>query len=110
MGNLPINTMYVVSRRCPRCESEEFKRVKARSLAFTDDRVCKACGTRYTPPTPAWGRALFVVVGLGLLVGSIALTVAMIQEEAPAYNQIVYLLIAGVGVAGVFFYKAFTTK
>jgi uncharacterized protein (DUF983 family) len=110
MGNLPINTMYVVSRRCPRCESDEFKRVKARSLAFTDDRVCKACGTRYTPPTPAWGRALFAVVGLGFLVGGIALAVAMIQDAAPAYNHIVYAVILGVIGGGVFLYKAFTTK
>jgi uncharacterized protein (DUF983 family) len=110
MGNLPINTMYVVSRHCPRCESEEFKRVKARSLAFTDDRVCKACGTRYTPPTPAWGRALFAVVGLGFLVGGIALAVAAFPESAPPYRNCILLVIMGVIGGGVFLYKAFTTK
>jgi uncharacterized protein (DUF983 family) len=110
MGKVQINTMYVVSRRCPKCESEEFKRVKAKSLAFTDDRVCKACGTRYTPPTPAWGRALFAVVGFGFLVGGIAGAVALSQEEAPAYNQIAWAVFLGVLWGGIFLYKAFTTK
>jgi hypothetical protein len=32
-------------------------------IAFTWDRVCRACSTRYTPPTPVWGRAVFAVIG-----------------------------------------------
>lgn len=43
-------------------------------VAFTSDRVCKACGTRYTPPTPVWAGILFIVGGL-LLAGFGALSI-----------------------------------
>jgi hypothetical protein len=38
-------------------------------VAFTADRVCKACLTRYSPPTPLWGGLAFVLAApvLGLL-------------------------------------------
>jgi hypothetical protein len=34
-----------------------------RLVAFADDRVCKSCGTRYTPPTPKWAGVLLIVIG-----------------------------------------------
>jgi hypothetical protein len=40
--------------------------VKAKGLAFTDDRKCKQCGERYTPPTPAWGGPVFLISGIVL--------------------------------------------
>jgi len=34
-----------------------------RLIAFTDDRQCNECGTRYIPPTPTWAAVGFIVVG-----------------------------------------------
>lgn len=56
---------FPVSVACPKCGSGEFKVVKPEAfVAFRWDRVCKACGTRYTPPTPRWAGVVFVLVGL----------------------------------------------
>jgi hypothetical protein len=53
---------------CPACGHAEFKRVAPdRWVAYGSDRVCRACGTRYTPPTPVWAGVVFVLVGLVLL-------------------------------------------
>jgi predicted RNA-binding Zn-ribbon protein involved in translation (DUF1610 family) len=61
---------YPVVRSCPSCGSASFTRVKVeRAIAFTDDRQCNQCGTRYTPPTPTWAAVVFIVVGF-LLSGS----------------------------------------
>ena len=55
--------------KCPQCGATEHKKVRPDSdVSFTWDRVCKNCGTRYTPPTPGWARAVFAVLGLGLSV------------------------------------------
>jgi hypothetical protein len=35
-------------------------------MAFSWDRICKACDTRYTPPTPVWAAILFILGGLPL--------------------------------------------
>jgi hypothetical protein len=60
---------YPVGRKCPRCSSIGFKSVRPDSfVSFGWDRVCKGCGTRYTPPTPFWGSIAFLLVGL-LLAG-----------------------------------------
>lgn len=60
---------FPISRKCPKCQGIDFKRVKPETrIAFTDDRVCKSCGTRYTPPTPLWAAVLFIVIGACILV------------------------------------------
>ena len=52
---------------CPKCGASAFRRVKAdRLVAFADDRVCGACGARYTPPTPVWAGIAFIVCGFAL--------------------------------------------
>ena len=33
------------------------------TVAFAKDRVCKDCGTRYSPPTPLWASLVLVVLG-----------------------------------------------
>jgi hypothetical protein len=67
-------TNYPVSQECPKCHGIEFTRVRPEEgrVAFTDDRVCKSCGTRYTPPTPLWAAGLFIVVGVLILLVDIA--------------------------------------
>jgi rubredoxin len=60
---------YPVSRVCPKCGSSEYsKRRTQKWIAFTSNRVCKSCSTRYTPPTPAWAGVIFILAGF-LLVG-----------------------------------------
>jgi hypothetical protein len=63
----PVN--YPISSVCPKCGSSEYgKRRPEKWITFISDRVCKACGTRYTPPTPAWAGVVFILAGL-LLAG-----------------------------------------
>jgi len=61
-----------VSSVCPKCGDETFQSVRPNSVvAYSEDRICKACGTRYTPPTPSWAAGAFLVIGLVLLVGCV---------------------------------------
>ena len=46
-------TEYPISATCPQCGGTEYTcRKPERLVAFVSDRVCRACNTRYTPPTP----------------------------------------------------------
>src|SRR5262245_26574957 len=59
---------FPVSTACPNCGGTAYAATAPETpLAFVSDRTCKACGTRYTPPTPKWGAVLFVLLGLCLL-------------------------------------------
>ena len=61
---------YPIAKVCPQCGGTNYdtKAPGGFMPAFTMDRICKACGTRYTPPTPAWAGIVFIVIGL-LLAG-----------------------------------------
>lgn len=60
---------YPVSTVCPNCGHKEFQSIRPESwIAFTKDRICQSCQTRYTPPTPAWASLVFLLAGL-LLAG-----------------------------------------
>jgi hypothetical protein len=76
-----VKHSYPVSRVCPSCGHAEFKaRRPERLVAFTWDRVCKACGTRYTPPTPLWAGVVFLAVGLLLFsFGSISIGLRLLS-------------------------------
>ncbi len=64
---------YPVSRSCPTCGRVKFRTVRPDGLvAFTHDRVCTMCGTRYTPPTPLWGAWALIVTGIVMLLMAIA--------------------------------------
>lgn len=59
---------YPVGHVCPACQNPEYKQVRPdRWITFTWDRVCKSCGTRYTPPTPLWAGMAFIIAGLPLV-------------------------------------------
>jgi hypothetical protein len=59
--------VYPISRVCPRCGHAEYQtRRPEKLLAFASDRVCTACQTRYTPPTPTWAAVVFILAGLPL--------------------------------------------
>jgi hypothetical protein len=108
---LPLRTMYLVSPDCPKCGGTEYKRARARTaLSFADDRVCKDCGTRYSPPTPAWGRALFALLGLGLLACSIVPILFLPKGDPRNYEAIICFLTGGLVACFVLMYIAFTSK
>src|SRR5262245_8660516 len=47
----PTRNGYPIGRSCPECGDKEYtKRAPNALIAFTSDRVCNTCGTRYTPP------------------------------------------------------------
>lgn len=61
-GVVPVGSV------CLACGHAAFKGAASQKwVAYVHDRVCLACGTRYTPPTPAWARVAMTMVGLALL-------------------------------------------
>jgi len=73
----------LVCARCPACGCPKFTRTRPKSLvAFAYDRVCTACQTRYSPPTPWWAAALFIFFGLFLVAGGGSSTVIAVIRGA----------------------------
>jgi hypothetical protein len=63
---------YPVGKVCPACGHARFERVDPqRWITFALDRICLACGTRYTPPTPAWAAGVMILAGLVLVAGAL---------------------------------------
>jgi hypothetical protein len=66
---------------CPNCGATAHRKEKPQSfVAFKYDRLCKQCGTRYTPPTPIWARILFGIVGIPCIIMACVLLYAMLAE------------------------------
>lgn len=84
--------------RCPTCGNRAFEAVRpAQFVAFRSDRLCTACDTRYSPPTPAWAALLFIVLGLVVVAacsGSIVIAIVLGSMFALPLN-------AGLAVLGV---------
>lgn len=103
---------YPISKVCPSCGNAEFKKRRPdRLVAFTYDRICRACGTRYTPPTPLWAALAFLLVGLVLLgFGGTSVIFAVLSGQVvgiPAmlcngFLAILGLLAIGQGITGLF--------
>jgi hypothetical protein len=56
-----------VAATCPSCGGTSYRRIRPnRFIAFTHDRICKDCKTRYVPPTPVWAAFVFILAGLPL--------------------------------------------
>jgi hypothetical protein len=92
-------TEYPISVTCPQCGGTEYTRRKPKRLvAFVSDRVCRACNTRYTPPTPAWAGVLFLLAGLTLPLLGFVLTSLLVHPFSIA-GLICEGLIAALGVA-----------
>jgi hypothetical protein len=78
-------SVYPVSVACPQCGGTEYARRKPQRLvAFVSDRVCKACNTRYTPPTPVWAAALFLLAGITLPFLGLVLTSLLVHPLSVA--------------------------
>ncbi|MFT3882663.1 MAG: hypothetical protein QM703_23800 [Gemmatales bacterium] len=80
-------TQYPISKVCPQCGWKQFRRKKPEEIiAFTSDRLCSKCETRYTPPTPRWAGLVFVVSGLLLaLFFGFLLTVCVVLFSAATF-------------------------
>ncbi len=104
----PLGTPHPVSGACPACGSGEYKSVQpAAMVSFTFDRMCTACKTRYTPPTPTWARVVFGLIGAGAIAGGAAiLYLAATKGGAPARLYVAAAVMAAVGAACL--YKAAT--
>jgi hypothetical protein len=76
---------YPTSKSCPACGGSNYRSVNPDAwVAFAQDRVCNACGVRYTPPTPAWAAVAFIVIGLILFLlpmSSLVITLARMAAE-----------------------------
>ena len=81
----------------------------AAMIAFTDDRVCAKCSTRYAPPTPAWARVVFALAGLLFGLGAAAIGVGAVL----APERVIRALTLGVPMALVWigcWYVAFRSE
>jgi hypothetical protein len=88
-----------VAKACPECGSGAYRSCKPQgSVAFASDQECKACGTRYKPPTPWWAAVVFLAVGLGMLGGGAAAFLLLLSHPAP--NPIGLALTACLAVVG----------
>jgi hypothetical protein len=84
-----LTSPYPVSVHCPSCKAKDYKTVKPETrVAFLPDRVCTACGTRYTPPTPAWAAIFFIVFGL---VGNGVLLSMILDSRAGPFKAGLYM-------------------
>ncbi|HZL36781.1 MAG TPA: hypothetical protein VFC78_15790 [Tepidisphaeraceae bacterium] len=55
---------FPVSRQCPNCDSADSRRAPARSFRLSQcDRICTACGTRYTPQFPMALAVILMAIG-----------------------------------------------
>lgn len=93
-----------VAAVCPACGSPEFRTTPpAGWLAYAPDRLCTACGVRYTPPTPRWAALIFGGLG-GVLVAAsgvgLLLRVALGGVLGPAVT-VGEVLVGVVGVVAI---------
>jgi hypothetical protein len=90
---------YPISTTCPQCGGTEYARRKPeRVVAFVSDRICRACKTRYTPPTPVWAGVLFLLAGLTLPFLGLVLT-SLLVNPFSIVGLICEGAIAALGVA-----------
>ena len=104
----PLGTPHPVSQVCPNCGSTEYQAVKpAAMVAFTSDRVCRACSTRYTPPTPIWARIVFGGVGLAAVAFGADMSYRIVQGiQHSTFGLVTPAVVALVGFGCL--YKAAT--
>jgi hypothetical protein len=98
---------YPISRICPSCGEDSFKRARPKAaVSFASDRICRACGTRYTPPTPAWAGVVFVLAGLpmafyGLLGVFLGVFFGGTPEKGGPFGLLIFLVLALAGIIAI---------
>jgi hypothetical protein len=88
---------------CPSCGGGEYTGSKPVGwVAFASDRKCAECGTRYSPPTPAWAALVFILFGLAMAAGGLVMVGLLLGAEAPKpIGLAVFSCIAVVGGVAV---------
>jgi hypothetical protein len=97
---------YPIAKVCPRCGSAAFQRVRVEKgrIAFTDDRRCRECRTRYTPPTPACAAILFIAAGGFFLVldaGILVLGFLATARGMPTFEAIAMIVMSAIAILPV---------
>ncbi len=89
-----------IAKICPSCGSVEYAACKPESfVAFTNDRKCKQCETRYRLPTPAWAAIVFLVLGLLMFVGGAVTFGILVSHPQPhVIGMAINACVAAVGV------------
>ena len=73
-----------VSEVCPSCGGVEYRKVRPHgTVAFVFDRICLACGTRYSPPTPGWAAGFFISAGSILVAVAVFSTFGRVMRGDP---------------------------
>lgn len=68
--------------RCPICDSDQYVCVAPdRQVAFTKDRVCQECGSKWQPATPRWAGWAFVALGTAFLLIAVLATRAFLAHS-----------------------------
>jgi drug/metabolite transporter (DMT)-like permease len=90
----PLSSKYPISENCPKCGGSTHKKVKPKTaIAFTWDRVCQQCSTRYTPLTPRWARVVFALLGLAFL--GLAILTFVVYMSKPEDSRVWRGLLVG---------------
>lgn len=95
---------------CPKCGSGKFKFAPlkpagddlAQGLFKMRDRICKDCGTQYTPAMPGWIPYVIVVGGVALaFVGVMGFFIPLMNGpvEFRSWVKVAFILV-GVGFVG----------
>ena len=98
-----IPGVYPISKTCPSCGGGEYTEKRPeRWIAFAKDRVCTACNTRYTPPTPLWAAGIFIAAGVLLAVAGAFTTFVEVTAASPNVLSIVfYIAMLSLGLAAL---------
>jgi hypothetical protein len=110
----PLDARRPKSVACPSCGSTAGKKVKSQAMiAWTNDRMCKQCGTIYTPPTPIWGRVVFGLLGLPILlagIGGLVMSFAVLAGRVQGEALPTAIPIAAIIISAGCFYQAFKSN
>ena len=102
------------SKACPKCGSKRFKFARSQSSARSSgeglaglfamrDRICKDCGTQYTPTMPRWLPCVVIFLGVILaLVGLMAFFEPLMKGPTQFRGWVKYAFI----LAGLVFIAA----
>lgn len=93
--------VYPVSDVCPKCGKTDYTRQRPQGwVSFAWDRVCKDCGTVYSPPTPRWASIVFIMIGVIMAgFGSLAIIAGMTTGSvAGVPNALCWGFVGAIGV------------
>lgn len=100
---------YPIARNCPECGETGYRRPSEDDAAFIlYDRICRACGTRYTPPVPLWMCRTVVGVGQAMVAASALFALLMFAgyfKDLLELSRSLVIIPVMFGVLGVVFVR-----